>query len=68
MSTTPDPVWSNRAIKWFDRRLPLFTLVYKELGVYPTPRNINYWWAFGSLSGIILVIMFCVKSLHYLPY
>jgi quinol-cytochrome oxidoreductase complex cytochrome b subunit len=24
---------------------------------YPTPRNLNYWWNFGSLAGFILVVM-----------
>ena len=28
-----------------------------ELNEYPTPRNLNYWWNFGSLSGIMLVVM-----------
>ncbi len=44
-------------IKWIDHRLPIFTLLNKELNVYPTPRNLNYWWNFGSLAGIALVIM-----------
>jgi len=71
MSTTPDPVWSNRAIKWFDRRLPLFTMMHKELIVYPTPRNINYWWNFGSLAGIALVIMIVTGiflAMFYTPH
>ena len=24
---------------------------------YPTPKNLNYFWNFGSLAGIVLVIM-----------
>ncbi|MBB4264645.1 cytochrome b [Roseospira visakhapatnamensis] len=71
MSTTPDPVWSNRAIKWFDRRLPLFTMMHKELIVYPTPRNINYWWNFGSLAGVALVIMILTGiflAMFYTPH
>jgi len=71
MSTTPDPVWSNRAIKWFDRRLPLFTMMHKELVVYPTPRNLNYWWNFGSLAGIALVIMILTGiflAMFYTPH
>ncbi len=29
----------------------------EELNEYTTPRNLNYWWNFGSLAGIVLEIM-----------
>jgi ubiquinol-cytochrome c reductase cytochrome b subunit len=35
---------------------------------YPTPKNLNYWWNFGSLAGIVLVIMIMsgiVLAMHY---
>ena len=44
-------------VKWVDHRLPIFTLMNEELNDYPTPRSLNYWWNFGSLAGIALVIM-----------
>ena len=48
--------WKNPTIAWFDRRLPIFSLMRAELVDYPTPRNLNYWWNFGSLAGIVLVM------------
>jgi ubiquinol-cytochrome c reductase cytochrome b subunit len=34
------------------RALPLPRLVYNAVGGgYPVPRNLNYWWNFGVLSG-----------------
>ena len=40
------------------QRLPLPRLVHGAVGGgYPVPRNLNYWWNFGSLAGIVLVIM-----------
>jgi quinol-cytochrome oxidoreductase complex cytochrome b subunit len=51
------PTWNNKAVKWFDDRLPIITLMHKELVVYPAPKNFNYWWNFGSLAGIALVVM-----------
>jgi quinol-cytochrome oxidoreductase complex cytochrome b subunit len=42
---------------WIDYRLPIFTFTNRELNEYPTPRNLSYWWNFGSLVGIMLVIM-----------
>ena len=43
--------------KWVDHRLPIFSFLDHELNDYPTPRNLNYWWNFGSLAGFMLVVM-----------
>ncbi|MBY0355766.1 MAG: cytochrome b/b6 [Rickettsiales bacterium] len=43
-------------IGWIDYRLPIFTFAQHSLVDYPTPRNLSYWWNFGSLAGICLVI------------
>ena len=51
------PTWNNPIIKWIDYRLPIFTFAKHETVDYPTPKNLNYWWNFGSLAGIVLVIM-----------
>ncbi len=56
--------------QWIDHRLPIFTFIDKELTKYPTPKNLNYWWNFGSLSGITLVIMILsgiFLAMHYDP-
>jgi ubiquinol-cytochrome c reductase cytochrome b/c1 subunit len=47
----------SKIVRWIDHRLPVFTFMQHELYDYPTPRNLSYWWNFGSLSGIMLVIM-----------
>jgi ubiquinol-cytochrome c reductase cytochrome b/c1 subunit len=51
------PASQNKIIRWIDHRLPVFSFLDHELNQYPTPRNLNYWWNFGSLAGIMLVIM-----------
>ena len=43
-------------INWIDYRLPIFSTLKHTLVDYPTPRNLNYWWNFGSLAGIFLLI------------
>ena len=58
-------------VKWVDHRLPIFSLMNEELNEYPTPRNLNYWWNFGSLAGIVLVIMIVtgiVLAMQYTPH
>ena len=51
------PTWNNPIVKWIDYRLPVFTFVHHDLIEYPTPRNLNYWWNFGSLAGVVLVFL-----------
>ena len=65
------PWMKNRLVQWIDYRLPMFSFVEKELIDYPTPRNLSYWWNFGSLAGIVLVIMIVtgiVLAMHYTPH
>jgi len=50
-------VSQNKLVQWIDHRLPVFTLLDHELNEYPTPKNLNYWWNFGSLAGVMLTIM-----------
>ena len=51
------PRWIKGTIDWVDYRLPVFSFAEHHLTEYPTPRNLSYWWNFGSLAGIVLVIM-----------
>ena len=48
---------NNAIVKWIAHRLPVFSFMNHELNEYPTPKNLNYFWNFGSLAGIALVIM-----------
>ncbi|HIF10863.1 MAG TPA: cytochrome b, partial [Sneathiellales bacterium] len=39
--------------------------------VYPTPKNLSWWWTFGSLAGVALVIMMAtgiILAMHYTPH
>ncbi len=49
--------FQNPVINWVDTRLPLFTLMSKEYGAFPTPKNFNYFWNFGALATINLMVM-----------
>jgi ubiquinol-cytochrome c reductase cytochrome b subunit len=61
---------SSGIISWIDYRIPIFSTLQHTLIDYPTPRNLNYWWNFGSLAGIFLVIQIItgiVLAMHYTP-
>ena len=49
--------WKNPVIKWVDSRLPVFSMMHHSTAGYPTPKNLNYWWNFGSLALTVLIIM-----------
>src|SRR6266478_649289 len=60
----------SRIIRWIDYRLPFVAALNHELNEYPTPRNLTYWWNFGSLSGIVLVEMIVTGiflAMQYMP-
>jgi ubiquinol-cytochrome c reductase cytochrome b subunit len=67
--------WANHyepkhpVMKYLDERLPLPRLVYNAIGGgYPVPRNLNYFWNFGVLSGLALVLQIVtgvVLAMHY---
>jgi ubiquinol-cytochrome c reductase cytochrome b/c1 subunit len=52
-----DTTFKNGTIRWIDRRLPIFSMLKHSAVDYPTPKNLNYWWNFGSLAGLMLVVM-----------
>jgi len=44
-------------MQWMDEKLPLPRLVYNAVGAgYPVPRNLNYFWNFGVLAGLALMM------------
>jgi len=62
--------FKNPVINWVDTRLPLFTMMQKEYGSFPTPKNFNYFWNFGALAMINLVIMIATGvflAMNYSP-
>ena len=54
---------------WLDEKLPLPRFVYNAVGAgYPVPRNLNYFWNFGVLAGVCLVLQIVtgiVLAMHY---
>src|SRR5919204_85538 len=63
------PGATSRIIRWIDYRLPFVAMLQHELYEYPTPRNLSYWWNFGSLAGIMLILMIATAFMGYvLPW
>ena len=57
--------------RWFESRLPIMGLIHSSFVVYPTPRNLNYFWTFGGILSIMLVTQILtgiVLVMHYTPH
>ena len=68
-SNEPGPEFTG-VVKWIDRRLPIFTMMYKEYMVFPVPKNLNYFWSFGALASITLMVMLLtgiILAMQYQP-
>jgi len=62
--------FKNPVINWIDTRLPLFTMMQKEYGSFPTPKNFNYFWNFGALATVNLLVMIATGiflAMNYTP-
>src|SRR5947207_14061445 len=60
----------NAFLKWFEARLPIGGLVHSSFVVYPTPRNLNYWWTFGGILSFMLAVQIVtgvILAMHYTP-
>lgn len=60
--------FDNPVVEWVDSRLPIVTMLQKEYGVFPTPRNFNWFWNFGAIAMFMLMTMIVtgiVLAMHY---
>ncbi|MGV8831040.1 MAG: cytochrome b [Devosia sp.] len=56
--------------KWLDERLPIIRFSKEHLMDFPTPKNLNYWWTFGAILAMCLVIQIAtgvILAMHYTP-
>jgi ubiquinol-cytochrome c reductase cytochrome b subunit len=57
-------------IDWVDARLPVSKFVKAHLSEYYAPRNFNFWYFFGSIALLILVLQIVTGiflTMHYKP-
>jgi ubiquinol-cytochrome c reductase cytochrome b subunit len=57
-------------LNWIDNRFPLTKLYKEHLSEYYAPKNFNFWYFFGSLAMLVLVIQIVTGIflvMHYKP-
>ncbi len=60
---------TNPLMKYLDEKLPLPRFVYNAVGAgYPVPRNLNFFWNFGVLAGVALMVQIVtglILAMHF---
>ena len=44
------------SLQWIDRRLPVINTFERHLSKHPVPAKVNFWYLFGALSAVVLII------------
>ena len=60
----------NCGLNWVDERFPLTSNVKAHLTEYYAPKNFNFWYFFGSLAMLVLVLQIVTGmflTMHYKP-
>lgn len=60
----------NGLIQWIDERFPLTKVWNEHLAQYYAPKNFNFWYFFGSLAMLVLVIQIVsgiFLTMHFKP-
>lgn len=61
---------SNGFTRWLDTRLPIMRFAHDTMVSFPTPRNLNFWYAFGAILTFCLMMQILtgiVLAMHYIP-
>jgi ubiquinol-cytochrome c reductase cytochrome b subunit len=65
-----DGTTSGNLLEWIDARFPLLALWNDHLAKYYAPKNFNFWYFFGSLALLVLVLQIVTGiflTMHYKP-
>ena len=67
---SPNAPAGEKLLNWVDNRFPATKLVQEHMSQYYAPKNFNFWYIFGSLSLLVLVIQILTGIflvMHYKP-
>jgi ubiquinol-cytochrome c reductase cytochrome b subunit len=67
---SPDAPAAAKLMNWVDNRFPASKLYKEHMSEYYAPKNFNFWYIFGSLALLVLVIQIVTGiflTMHYKP-
>ena len=69
-SAPPGAGAGRKLLTWVDNRFPLTKLYNEHMAQYYAPKNFNFWYVFGSLALLVLVLQILTGiflTMHYKP-
>jgi ubiquinol-cytochrome c reductase cytochrome b subunit len=70
IEVSPNASAGEKLLNWVDNRFPASKLYKEHLSEYYAPKNFNFWYVFGSLALLVLVIQIVTGIflvMHYKP-
>ena len=58
----------NKVLNWINYRLPVVNTFERHLSKHPVPKKVNFWYLFGALASIVLILHIVTGIWLMMPY
>ena len=58
----------TRVLNWINYRLPIINTFERHLSKHPVPKKVNFWYLFGALASIVLILQIVTGIWLMMPY
>ena len=57
-----------KVFDWVNHRLPIVNTFERHLSKHPVPKKVNFWYLFGALASVVLIIQIVSGIWLMMPY
>ena len=58
----------TKGLNWINYRLPIINTFERHLSKHPVPKKVNFWYLFGALASIVLILQIVTGIWLMMPY
>ena len=58
----------SKVLNWINYRLPIINTFERHLSKHPVPKKVNFWYLFGALASIVLILQIVTGIWLMMPY
>ena len=58
----------TKVLNWINYRLPIVNTFERHLSKHPVPKKVNFWYLFGALASIVLILQIVTGIRLMMPY
>ena len=58
----------TKVLNWINYRLPVINTFERHLSKHPVPKKVNFWYLFGALASIVLILQIVTGIWLMMPY